>query len=249
MLNVAGVALALTAITATVFAALTTHLNTVLVGIAPTLLIGALWAFVLRIPKTIGTTLRVGWAIAPVLAALNAGVTCMVLFGPGLASFAIGVSLGAIVWLPALLATLVLFGFPLSRAERLAKEGLDGSERGEQVVGITVSILAGIVLSLTVLAAKVSFMPATALAIAALVVGVSSYFIAARRRRARTNFVADVEAGKVVNFRVDATPQGKALIRVDGLGDAYRVMDYEEEIAVLSERGTVRRGLKANVPD
>ena len=55
----------------------------------------------------------------------------------------LGSTIGAIFWVPGLIATLVCFGIPLAWGQRLAAKGLAGEERGELLVG-AVSALVGI---------------------------------------------------------------------------------------------------------
>ena len=40
-------------------------------------------------------------------------------------------------------------------------------------------------------------------------------------------------------FRIDPTPEGQALVRIVSQGEAYRVADYEEEVAALDDEGNV----------
>jgi hypothetical protein len=56
-----------------------------------------------------------------------------------------------------------------------------------------------------------------------------------RRERERKAFVALAEAGGVENYRVDQSPAGKVLLRIDANGDHYRVGNIPEEVFVLRE--------------
>jgi hypothetical protein len=79
------------------------------------------------------------------------------------------------------------------------------------------------------------------LAVAALACSGTALVSALARGRARKAFVREVEAGKVKQFRIDALPEGKVLMRVVAQGEGYRVADFEEEVALLDEAGEVRR--------
>ncbi len=112
----------------------------------PTLLFGALWAALLRWRRTVGSTsIRVGWVASIPLAMLNAVVSCLLVVGVFdtevtakdlLGAAGIAATLGAILWVPALLGTLLCFGLPIAWAQRLARRGLAGEERGEWVIGL-----------------------------------------------------------------------------------------------------------------
>src|SRR6185369_2778457 len=120
------------------------------------------WAWLLRNPKTLEKSpIRVGWVASIPLAMVNAGLSAALLFTLMRSSFdlisflamaAYGATLGAIVWIPALIATLACFGLPIAWAQRLAKKGLAGEERGEWIVGlacVAVGVL-GLLVSLRV---------------------------------------------------------------------------------------------------
>ena len=51
-------------------------------------------------------------------------------------------------------------------------------------------------------------------------------------------------------FRVDATPEGKALVRVSSFGQGYRVADFSEEVFLLDESGEATESrLAATLPE
>jgi hypothetical protein len=143
----------------------------------------------------------------------------MVVLGGGL--------IGAIIWIPALVATLVLFGLPIARAQRMAARGLSGADGGEIMVGLVCSVLAVFPL--------VGSPPSidTVLALVAIAFGVTATILGMLRERARRAFVRRVEAGEVASFRVEPSAEGKVLVRVTTTGMAYRVSDFVEEIARL----------------
>jgi hypothetical protein len=75
--------------------------------------------------------------------------------------------------------------------------------------------------------------------------GVAAALAHARERR-RRDFVARAEAGDVKGFRVDASAEGKVLVRVTSQGEGYRVADFQEEVFLLDEEG---RATKARAID
>jgi hypothetical protein len=234
-----------------------------LIVAVPTLLVGMLWVRVLRWPKTVGQTgLRLGWLLSPVLAALNAGLACAMMLAVERPSgsltdlllrlfggFVLGMTFGAIVWVPALMATLVAFGAPLAWAQGLAKKGLAGQERGDGIIGVVCGLIALATLAapalLNVGPGLADALPLIrALGLTATGLSAATVFSAWSRAEERERFVAAVERGEVEQFRVDATDEGKVLVRVVTQGQGYRVADYEEEIAALDKDGAVTRGVR-----
>ncbi len=219
---------------------------------APTLLVGTVWAWMLRSPRTLrGSSIRVGWALSLPLAALNGALSAGLLLGTDggglslerfLSGAALGATLGAMFWLPAMFATLVLFGVPLAAAERLAQQGLAGRERGDRIVGLTSTVLAVLAVLFALPSQRYAgsgSVVVAALAAMAALAGLTSASLAWGRERARRAFIRDVEAGRVERFRVDDTPEGRVLVRVVTQGQGYRVADYEEEVAALDREGAV----------
>ncbi len=237
------------------------------VGI-PTLVIGSLWAALLRRPSTVGaTSIRWGWIFSVPLAALNAGLACAGLFlsepsheivWPIIGGIVVGATFGIFIWAPALIATIILFGLPIAWAQAQAKRGLAGTERGERVVGLacTVLAIASLVVALVTGRPEGSWMDPTlasgwdfslALGVLGTALGAASFALSTWRERRRRAFIASVESGEAhhpgthggtVQFRVEDTPEGKVLLRVERQGaGAYRVADLEEEICRLDEEG------------
>jgi hypothetical protein len=258
-LNVAAVGLSLAAITAAVFRAMMGP-EIVWVTAFPTLAVGTLWALLLRWRRTLGrTSFRLGWLFSVPLAALNGAIAAGLLFlsEPGnsdrLVKFFmgmfLGVTFGAMFWVPALLLTLLCFGLPILHSQRLARQGLAGSERGEQVVGLVCALIAAVAVALTTTTrspvwpheGEVVLWFLSALAAAGGASGLLATVLAGRREALRRAFVAEVEAGKVPQFRVEPTPEGRALVRVVTQGENYRVADFAEEVAALDREGAVVR--------
>ncbi len=229
-----------------------------------TLLAGTLWAWLLRLPKA-----RVGCLVVPIAVA-NAAVSLglmMALDGHAhgvkalkdlFVGMALGATLGALAWIPGLLLTLLFFGLPLWRARKLAERGLDGEERGEKLVGAVCAVMGGLGLACAVLAGERTWLVAVALGVPGSPAGVRSWIAVAlgargtaarslaaglawARGRRRHAFVARAEAGAEPGFRVDATSEGKVLMRVTSHGEAYRAIDFEERIADLGEGDEVTR--------
>lgn len=254
-LNVGGVGCALAAIFSAFFA-LTfggSAGTTAIVTGLPTWILGTAWALLLRWPKTVGkTTFRWGWVASAPLAALNAAIAAGMLFsskgssssGEFAVGMLLGATVGAIVWIPSLIATLLGFGAPIAYAQRLAKKGLAGEERGEWIVGLVclATSLAGLAMSVFASHKPWDTHPegiffTIALAAAGMFAGSTSAALALLREARRRKFVADAEAGKVKGYRVDPTDEGKVLVRIQSHGEGYRVADFEEELYELDAQG------------
>lgn len=219
-----------------------------LATLSATFVLGLLWAALLRVRATVGRSrVRVGWALAVPLAALNGAVAEM-LFAlldqehPALWRAAMhGVIGDAVYWVPALAAVLLLFGAPIAWSQRLASKGLAGRERGEGLIGAVCAFIAAGAMALIPTSAERTWGAAMmfSMATVGLALGLGTSALAMVQSAMRRRFVAKVEAGEVPRFRVDATPEGKVLVRVTSHGESYRVGDYEEEIAKLDEEGDV----------
>lgn len=263
VLNVAAVGLALASVTASVFTALFGAEKwggevAVFSGL-PTLAFGLLWAALLRSRRTVGrTSLRVGWAASVPLAASSAavagGLTLANEGGPSMFVFGaiLGVVWGAVLWIPAVVVALLLFGGPLARAQSLASRGLGGEERGERLIGVVTAALAlvGLALALRagpqVDASRLGSLGRAllwALGSGGVLCGAAAAALAHARTVRRRRFVDAVEAGAVAGFRVDPTPEGKVLVRVTSMGQAYRVTDFEEPLVELDDDGEAKRAL------
>ena len=233
----------------------------------PTLLIGALWAGLLRLPRNFGPfNIRLGWVLSIPLAMANAGLACagLLLFDRGgshdltrfFGGFVLGASVGAFVWIPALLLTLLFFGVPIAWSQKLSKKGLAGAERGEMVVGVASGLVALLgVLVVSRLSPRLdagegpsdtvgrAFL--VALSFLGFATGVLATVLALARQRRRSRFVAEVSQGKVQGFRVDESAEGKVLVRVTSMGEGYRVADFQEELYALDEQGEAKHELHA----
>jgi hypothetical protein len=154
-----------------------------------------------------------------------------------------GATLGVMFWGPALLATLLFFGLPIARGQRLAQKGLAGQERGDGIVGLTCAVIAAVALVVSVRAgSRVSAAWFThALAAVGMALGSLTMLMAWVRDRQRRDFVAKVEAGEVPRFRIEPSAEGKVLVRIVSQGEGYRVADFAEEVARIDERGEVTR--------
>ncbi len=256
-MNMVGVGASLAAITGVVFSLLfRTHQTIPLITALPTLIFGMLWVRLLRWEKTLpGSEIRWGWLLSIVLAAANGGVAAGLLLsfersfgtitdriGRFFIGLFAGVTFGAIAWIPGLLATLFLFGVPIAWAQRQAKKGLTGQERGEGIVGASSMAIAMVALALTFSGAirdavSLETLFVRFLATISVVLGGAAMLTARQRDQERQRFVAAVERGEVEHFRVDTTDEGKVLVRVVSQGQGYRVRDFEEEIAALDSDG------------
>ena len=215
----------------------------------PTLVLGVLWMRLLRRPATVpvfGREVRTGWLLSVPLAALNAGIAFAIGHDPFF-GFLAGVSFGAMVWVPALLVTLVCFGLPVAWSQSLARKGLAGEERGEAIVG-AVSALLGIAAAWAPVVPSSPLDPlgddvhdprvvVVSLSCLALALGGASTLLALSRERRRRAIVADAEAGRLPQYRVDTTAEGKVLVRLAS-GATYRGSALDE-VCALDERGAV----------
>jgi hypothetical protein len=255
-LNVAAVGLALAACTV---ACLTQVMQLPGMATGPsTLLAGMAWAHVMRSKKRIGsTTVRSGWVWSVPIAMANAAVSCALYLamddGPFWMGLVFGPTLGVLVWGPALVLTLAVFGIPIAWSQQLADKGLAGEERGEAVVGVICAALGllGLILALRVPGAPEwwnqerlierdqGLLFARVAGGLALALGLASSALAVRRDAKRREFVAKVHAGNVAGFRVDDTAAGRVLVRVTELGEGYRVTNFTEELYELDEGGDV----------
>src|SRR5579863_9265531 len=121
-LNVAGVGMAIAAMTTAAFMVADRNRPewAVIVGI-PSVLVGSLWAAMLRRRERVTEkNIPVGWVLSVPLAALNSAFACALLFtldSPQIAAFAggmfIGATFGVLIWGPALIIVLILFGLPI----------------------------------------------------------------------------------------------------------------------------------------
>lgn len=203
-----------------------------------TVVVGTVWAASIRI-RARRKGVPVGWLMSPVFACVNS-MLCVALISLG-ESRSIGFSetigmvvlggglIGAIIWIPALVITLLLFGLPIAQAQRIAARGLAGADRGEIIVGLVSAVLA-----LLPFAGSPPSIE-TVLALVAIACGLAATTLALLRERARRAFVRRVEAGEVASFRIEPSAEGKVLVRVTTTGMAYRVSDYVEEIARLGD--------------
>lgn len=252
ILNIGAVATALAAVTVAAFSHMWGARPSAFAVGVPTLLVGAVWAFVLRLPQTVGkSSFRLGWVTSVPLAALNAGIAAAALiagetgrsFGLGeiLGGLILGVLFGAFLWVPALLLTLVCFGLPIAWAQSLAKRGLAGEERGEWIVGLACFAMSALSLLVWGGHDATAAVFARGLSAAGLLLSATSTGLAAARERRRRSFVARVEQGREPGYRIDATDEGKVLMRVQENHAGYRVADFEEEVYELSAEGEATR--------
>jgi hypothetical protein len=269
LLNVAGVGMTLAAATSLVFGYLLHDPyfgpSTLVTGL-PTLVIGTCWAALLRWRKEVKLGRwkpRLGWLLSVPLAALNGALAGGILiasdppspnewFFKFLGGAFMGSTFGIIVWLPALMATLLLFGLPIARAQKAALQGFSGEERGERTLGLTNVVISALVLAGVALAPAgeasgpysiPGLIVLCALILGGLLTGSLTGLFAHRREQARHRFVEAVEQGKVPGFRVEPAGTGKMLLRVSSEGEGYRAAEFDEELFALDEEGNVQQAI------
>jgi hypothetical protein len=160
-----------------------------------------------------------------------------------LIGMAAGSTIGAMIWIPALIATIIVFGLPIARAQALAAHGLAGEERGERIVGTVCAVVSAVALCFgTALRAHYGWIWSTmTFGGIGAVAGAIAASLAWRREVRRRDFVSSVEAGRIPGYRIAALPAGKVLLRTVSQGESYRVADFEEPIAELGAKDEVTR--------
>ncbi len=241
----------------------------------PTTFCAALWAMCLRWRKTTKTGVRYGWLLSVPLAALNSALSGGAFLAIDAAGFdkdaaggasvggfvsgaLLGGTFGVVVWLPALVVVLVMFGIPIAHAQKMARLGVAGEERGEVLVGAVSAALGTLAITLAWLAhANASAYVAHlwtagsdagrvfmhALALVAVTCGAVAAWVALVREARRRRFVERVEASEVPGFRVEKSAAGKVLLRVAAVPH-YRVADVTEELFELDETGSVTHSIQ-----
>ncbi|WP_394845945.1 hypothetical protein LZC95_00595 [Pendulispora brunnea] len=264
-LNIAAVGLALGCITGVVIG----HILRDAIGYyhpgfpiaLATFCVGAFWAAYFRPKRRAGVRqFRIGWGTSLVLGMVNAQFACLLAVG---ADHELGLheagrilvaapTIGVFLWLPALIFTLVCFGWPIVSAQALGEKGLAGEERGERIVGVTSFVIAaiGLLASYGLSSAQVleTFSPLRIVGYLGMLTGGLAAYAAFVRERRRRAFVRDVEAGAVAGFRVDPSPEGKVLVRVTSQGEGYRVSDFREELVELDVSGEAKRARYGELP-
>jgi hypothetical protein len=191
-----------------------------LVAAASTFILGTLWAGLVRWRRTIaGTSFRLGWVASMPLAALDAAVVSEDLFNGGISRLGLGplgvavlgATVGAVVWVPAVLVALLCFAAPIAWAQRLAARGLAGEERGERMVGLATATMSMIAVALAAAPYRtgVGFMHPTrcvpgVLGMLGALLGGTAALLAFAHERRRQSFVSAVvapgEEGRVANL-------------------------------------------------
>lgn len=223
------------------------------VGVATglsTLAFGLVWARVVRIRSG---KFPIGWLAAVPLAALNAGTALgLVMAGEGHGSdffggLLLGVTIGAILWIPALMVTLVCFGLPLHLAMKAADDGLGSEDRGERTVGVAAACFAllALLVSTGIQHRQDELIVLASLAVIGAVTGTASAIYATTRERKRRLFLGDVERGVAEGYRVTQAEGQAVLVRVTRTPEIYRGADLEEPVALLDESGDATRTLTA----
>lgn len=229
-----------------------------------TLLFGTTWAALLRWKRASRKGVRRAWFATAPLGALNAATIAVFIFtkdesptlGRSLLAAGLGLVIGALYWIPAVLVTLLFFGLPIRWSHRLARRGIAGEVRGDRIVATAV-MLVGFVAPLWYLQRSGDFTAArllkslkmSALEIAiggglSVLLGAVVALLATWQLVRQTRFLAKVERGDSPKFRIKDTEDRRVLVRVEEAADtAYRVSEIEVPLAELDEDGTVRRTL------
>lgn len=267
VLNVIAVSACLAACTpAVLMVVFGTGFDLALFPLGPmTFFTGALWAVLLRWRGCAPVlNVRWGWIASVPLAAASFAVASVALdvselmfFDMGLlervGSFLrvglLGAASGVIVAAP----VYVVLAVSIWRAQRAARLGLAGEERGERLIGVVSGVIGLVAL---VVGARVALetrrnpglyvsthgpVVFAAFAALAIVCGGAAAVLATMREMRRRRFVHRVEAGEELGFRVDTTSAGKVLLRIAPAA-TYRVAaasEEEESVCDLDEAGRV----------
>jgi hypothetical protein len=224
-------------------------------SVLSTLVVGALWGHLLRSRETVKLgpfrPLR-GWAASLLLAPLNAFLAAgaylsmhpfsldfdppQVERGPPpwdvgrfIAGGFAGATFGGIVWVPALLLTLLVFALPIRRAQKLAERGLAGEEKGERTAGYFCAALGALAVALGCLGGGESKLAISTGILAVLTGGYGALAAGARAKR-RKAFLDEVTAGNVPGYRVQLVDAGPVLLRTEKKGSLYRAAEDFEAI-------------------
>jgi hypothetical protein len=262
VLNTLAIASALAASTGVAFLYTWGHMDLprmIPASVLSTFAVGLLWARLLRSRRRVTRwQIQIGWVLSPALAVLNAALACGLLFAQGshlhlgfrMISFLIGavmgVTVGAMAWLPGWVVTMLCFGVPIMWAQRRADRGLAGEEQGERVVGLVaaaIGLLSALPQSERSGAGPLARLLLDGCSLAAIVTGASAAVLATARAMRRRVFVADAEAGRVPGYRVQTAPEGKVLVRVERSGEMYRGSEHFEAVVELDHEGEAKRAL------
>lgn len=204
-----------------------------------TFVFALVWARLLRIRDS-----WIGWALCIPLAALTAATACT-LCSPSVGNFVLGATLGAFIWVPALVMTLVFFGLPIYLARAAAEKGMSSEDRGEAVVGAISAILATGALWFATQTSGLNGVVCGSLAAMGAVAGGSALTASLLRDRERRLFLAEVRAGRSAQFRILEVGAYPMVVRVSEQGHAYRGSTVTEPVVLLDESGDVRSRLSA----
>ncbi len=199
-----------------------------------TFVFALVWARLLRIRDS-----WIGWALCMPLAALTSATACA-LCSPSLGSFMLGATLGAFIWVPALIMTLIFFGLPIYLARAAADKGMSSEDRGEAVVGAISALLATGALWFDLQTSGLDRIVCGALAAVGAAAGALALIASWLRGRERRLFVAAVRDGRSAQFRIEEVEALPMVVRISERGHAYRSSTVAEPVVLLDESGEVR---------
>ena len=209
-----------------------------------------LWVMLSRLEATfLGT--RWAWLACVPIGYLNCAMTIFMMTGRKDAlserivmSLVLSVPM-AIVWVPALLVGLALYGVPMELSRGWSKSGLAWRDRGEALVGAVSAGLAVIALIRVwfiasraphVLDGSDTSDTSTAvprigaIAVFAIVAGGVAVLLVGLRARQRRAFLRSAAAGDAPGYRVEIGATATRLFRVRAADDGYRSAAVEEEV-------------------
>jgi hypothetical protein len=155
-------------------------------------------------------------------------------------------SVGSIVWVPAVLATLLVFGLPLRQVERAHAVGLFNVDRAEYKLGL-VAALSSLVASTVHLTFLVAFpMNWTTVVFGSLSVfgsglGARSAVYAHRRIVAREHWIARIRAGECAGFAFATVGTLECVVQLIDVERTYRRAELRTPLLVMQPSGDVQR--------
>jgi hypothetical protein len=146
----------------------------------------------------------------------------------------IGITLGAIIWIPALLLTFAMFGYSIAQQGKAAQNGRDGVDYANQVTATTSVALGTAAVVMLAMRWELGWTIVTPLmfSLATMCAGLWTALDSANRLRTRRRFVLAVLEGKHPELIYQASDEGDFILRRTVEGTAYR----QTEVATVLVR-------------
>jgi hypothetical protein len=143
----------------------------------------------------------------------------------------IGITLGAIVWIPALLLTSAIFAYSIAQQSKAIQRGRDGVDYANQATATTCFTLSTTAVVLLALRCERGWEIATPLmfGLTTICAGLWNALGSANRVRTRRRFVLAVLRGKYPELKYKASEGGGVILKRSRQGPAYR----QNEVATV----------------